>query len=812
MSLFVQDGRRAIDLFDRGGNFGGATAAAADGDVAAGDGTRRLFWDASDNTLELTDDEAVSLPADSFAAFMQENRRRMTIRNALSPVIQFERQRGTLAAPTTILFNEVIGDVDFRSYIGSTSGFVPTARICGVAHTTPPVDNVSAPTLLEFSTTEVGSLTRTARWRMEHDGHFTGAADNTYDLGATASGRPRTAFLGTSAVVASAVTVSSTGLASTAALTIGSTGALSLDSTTGAIETDATSLTADGAFTISSGSTDDAVTLKSGDNGAGDSGDVDVDAGSATGTAGTVTIAGTNAASLILGRGGLNVSVPGDLTVDGTLDVNGTVTTIDTTNLAVADVLMIAASGAATANEAGLAFERGSTGDDSLLLWNEASNRFELGLFDTTGGTTVPTGALGTLSDLRVNNLLLASTALTADGALTVTATGATLSLDGTALETSAASLTGDGAFTVAATGAALSLDGTGLETSATTLTADAGLSIVTTATGALSLDSGTTGAVSLGTGASAKTVSIGNATGATSVALDSGSGGITLTTAGGGSVTLLSDGIMSLDTGSGAIETDATSLTADAAFTLAATGAILSLDGTAIETSAASITGDAALTIGATGTLSLDSTTGAIATDATSLTADGALTIAATSAVLSLDGTALETSAASLTGDGAFTVAATGAVLSLDGTGIETAATTLTADAGLSIVTTTTGALSLDSGTTGAVGLGTGASAKTITIGNVTGATALVYNAGTGGHAFTGDMGFFGTAPIAQAAAITALTDSSGGTANDTIAAITEAANTGSADLGPTRDAIADLAAKVNAILTVLSGYGLTA
>lgn len=63
-----------------------------------------------------------------------------------------------------------------------------------------------------------------------------------------------------------------------------------------------------------------------------------------------------------------------------------------------------------------------------------------------------------------------------------------------------------------------------------------------------------------------------------------------------------------------------------------------------------------------------------------------------------------------------------------------------------------------------------------------------------------------------AQQAAITSLTDSSGGTANDTIAAITNAANAGSADVGPTADAIADLAAKVEAILDALRGAGIIA
>lgn len=50
-----------------------------------------------------------------------------------------------------------------------------------------------------------------------------------------------------------------------------------------------------------------------------------------------------------------------------------------------------------------------------------------------------------------------------------------------------------------------------------------------------------------------------------------------------------------------------------------------------------------------------------------------------------------------------------------------------------LSIASGTTGILSLDSGTTGAINLGTSATAKTITIGNATGGTAVNINTGTG-------------------------------------------------------------------------------
>lgn len=56
----------------------------------------------------------------------------------------------------------------------------------------------------------------------------------------------------------------------------------------------------------------------------------------------------------------------------------------------------------------------------------------------------------------------------------------------------------------------------------------------------------------------------------------------------------------------------------------------------------------------------------------------------------------------------------------------------------GLTINSLLTGALTLDSTSTGAVNLGTGAFAKTITIGNVTGATAIAIKSGTGGTVVT--------------------------------------------------------------------------
>lgn len=76
-----------------------------------------------------------------------------------------------------------------------------------------------------------------------------------------------------------------------------------------------------------------------------------------------------------------------------------------------------------------------------------------------------------------------------------------------------------------------------------------------------------------------------------------------------------------------------------------------------------------------------------------------------------------------------------------------------------------------------------------------------------------TGDVRLNGAAPATAEgpqAAITSLTDSSGGSADDTVAAITNANNAGSADVTPTANAIADLAAKVNAILAALRSAGI--
>jgi hypothetical protein len=124
---------------------------------------------------------------------------------------------------------------------------------------------------------------------------------------------------------------------------------------------------------------------------------------------------GSAVTDIFIGNSTSDISFQGDVTVNGSFGTT--------------DDLILINNLSSTGDPSGFAIERGSTGDDSLIYWAETVDRFEVGLFDTVLGTTAPAGTLTNFSDLKINNLLLDSTAITADGALTVTATGAAIDL-----------------------------------------------------------------------------------------------------------------------------------------------------------------------------------------------------------------------------------------------------------------------------------------------------------------------------------------------------------------------------------------------
>lgn len=134
---------------------------------------------------------------------------------------------------------------------------------------------------------------------------------------------------------------------------------------------------------------------------AGDTGTDTVTLGSDTltfsGTANEITTAVTdNTVTISLPD---DVTIGSDLTVTGNLTVNGTTTTISTTNSIVSDSLIELNTGAASnANDLGIVMERGSTGDNAIIAWDESADKFIVGTTTATGASTgdltITTGTL----------------------------------------------------------------------------------------------------------------------------------------------------------------------------------------------------------------------------------------------------------------------------------------------------------------------------------------------------------------------------------------------------------------------------------
>jgi len=129
-----------------------------------------------------------------------------------------------------------------------------------------------------------------------------------------------------------------------------------------------------------------------------------------------------------------DVTISGDAEITGNLTVNGTTTTLSTTNSVVSDSLIELNSGAASnANDLGLIFERGSTGDNAVFAWDESADKFTLGTTTATGASTgdltITSGTL--VADLEGN----ASTATALETARTIALSGdvvGTVSFNGT--------------------------------------------------------------------------------------------------------------------------------------------------------------------------------------------------------------------------------------------------------------------------------------------------------------------------------------------------------------------------------------------
>ena len=119
------------------------------------------------------------------------------------------------------------------------------------------------------------------------------------------------------------------------------------------------------------------------------------DGSSSTATAlgGTITFSGTsNEVDVAESSGTITIGLPNDVTITGNLTVNGTTTTVNSTNTTLDDNLLELNSGATSnANDSGILIERGSTGNNAIIAWDESADSFIVG---TTTATASDTGNL----------------------------------------------------------------------------------------------------------------------------------------------------------------------------------------------------------------------------------------------------------------------------------------------------------------------------------------------------------------------------------------------------------------------------------
>ena len=155
-------------------------------------------------------------------------------------------------------------------------------------------------------------------------------------------------------------------------------------------------------------------------------------------------------------------------------------TTVATTNTTVSDNLLELNSGAGSnANDAGILIERGSTGDNAIIAWDESADKFTVG---TTTATADSTGNLSITTGTLVANIEGAVTG-NADTA-TALATGRTIGMTGDVVWTSA-SFDGSGNVTGTAAIQPNTISSTELVSASTLLIKDSSGSTLKTVIGA---------------------------------------------------------------------------------------------------------------------------------------------------------------------------------------------------------------------------------------------------------------------------------------------------------------------------------------
>ena len=85
---------------------------------------------------------------------------------------------------------------------------------------------------------------------------------------------------------------------------------------------------------------------------------------------------------------GSTLALTGDLTVSGNTTISGTTTSIQTTNTVIKDAIIELNNGATTGNDSAIIVERGSTGNNAAIIWDESRDEFVIATTTATGAST----------------------------------------------------------------------------------------------------------------------------------------------------------------------------------------------------------------------------------------------------------------------------------------------------------------------------------------------------------------------------------------------------------------------------------------
>ena len=163
-----------------------------------------------------------------------------------------------------------------------------------------------------------------------------------------------------------------------------------------------------------------------------------------TGTNGAVTIACDGNNELVIND--TSATFSGNVIVTGDLTINGDTTTVSSTNTTIADNLIELNTGiSASSNDAGLIIERGSTGNNAAIIWDESADKFSMGTTtataaDKSGGISVTAGTLvanieGNVTGNVTGNTSGSSGSCTGNSATATESTNVTVTANNTANE-----------------------------------------------------------------------------------------------------------------------------------------------------------------------------------------------------------------------------------------------------------------------------------------------------------------------------------------------------------------------------------------